>query len=84
MLTWHRGGNGTLQSSSHHQDGLVHKQLKEILLKISFNKETTITFGNKEVCQTLSTLPRENRFNPFDSEPLATLRFKMFVGIGKG
>ena len=50
-----------------------------IQLEVGFIKKKT-TWGNKEVPQTLyhcSLRICENRFNPFDYVPLATLRFKM-------
>ena len=58
-------------------------KINETLLEINFIEKIKTSLGNKEcskLCFVISVI-RENRFFPFDSVPLATLRFKILFLI---
>ena len=54
---------------------------KELLLEIGYIEQMRTTRVNKEVPETLldygTPFVHKNKLNPFDSEPLATLRFEI-------
>ena len=57
-----------------------HGPHEEMLIE---ENENYFTWGNKRCPKPSSTIAFicENKFNPFDSVPLATLRFRNFMGI---
>ena len=58
-------------------------KINKTLLEISFIEKIKTLLGNKEcskLCFVISVI-RENRFFPFDSVPLATLRFALLFLI---